>query len=444
MYEGVPCLNLRSEPQAAFSKYTKITLHGLCNSILQHQLKTMARSKSMTINAFDSLLSEAAALTQGASEYDRKQIIDKLRDLAISIEHPQESVQRLMYSQYPLSALRIGCDVNLFPYLAKHERAATVDEIATVTGVQQTLLARLLRYMASIRLIEETGKDTFAANNVTKAFAVQGFQGGVYHNFDYVGPGVHHLPEFLKKHNYRDPTSAANSPLMSAWGTTLHPFMHYPTMPELFKHFNSYMAVQRLGMPTWLDVYPYEEASKLTPSGKPFFVDIGGGFGHQCIALREKLANTQSRIILQDIPATLEHANLNHPGIEIMEQDFYKPQQVLGAAIYYMRNIIHDYPDEQALQILRNTKTALGSESVILIDDMFLEDQGVHWQAAQIDITMMACLASRERTKSQWNDLIAKAGLRIKNVYTYTESLRDSVIECVPAEKNAEMVDICQ
>jgi hypothetical protein len=35
-----------------------------------------------------------------------------------------------------------------------------------------------------------------------------------------------------------------------------------------------------------------------------------------------------------------------------------------------MRNIIHDYPDEWAIVILKNTIAALGPDSVILIDDM--------------------------------------------------------------------------
>lgn len=121
-----------------------------------------------------------------------------------------------------------------------------------------------------------------------------------------------------------------------------------------------------------------------------------------------------------------------------MVQDFFQPQQIQGATAYYMRNIIHDYPEEKALRILRNTKDALGPNSVILIDDMFLENKGVHWQAAQIDITMMTCLSSLERTREQWTDLIAKAGLKISKVYTYTESLRDSVIECVPVERSVE------
>lgn len=93
---------------------------------------------------------------------------------------------------------------------------------------------------------------------------------------------------------------------------------------------------------------------------------------------------------------------------------------------------MHDYPDDEAVVILKNTIVALGSDSVILIDDMVLPDTGVHWQATQIDLTMMATMASRERTAGAWSELMEKAGLKIQRTYTYTESLRDTILECVP------------
>lgn len=104
----------------------------------------------------------------------------------------------------------------------------------------------------------------------------------------------------------------------------------------------------------------------------------------------------------------------------------------LGARIYYMRNIIHDYPDDKAVIILKNTIAALAPDSVILIDDMVLPNSGAHWQATQLDLTMMTALASMERTQEQWCALTEKAGLKINKIYTYTATLQDSIIECVP------------
>lgn len=97
-----------------------------------------------------------------------------------------------------------------------------------------------------------------------------------------------------------------------------------------------------------------------------------------------------------------------------------------------MRNIMHDYADDKAMIILRQTMKALGPDSVILIDDMIIPSQGAHWQATQLDLAMMAVMAAVERTEKQWRSLLDKAELKIKQIYTYTPELRDSIIVAVP------------
>jgi demethylsterigmatocystin 6-O-methyltransferase len=97
-----------------------------------------------------------------------------------------------------------------------------------------------------------------------------------------------------------------------------------------------------------------------------------------------------------------------------------------------MRNILHDYPDDKCLAILKNLESAMSKDSVILIDDMVLPNSNVHWQATQLDLTMMASLASVERTSAHWQALLDLAGMKVINIYTYTLSLQDSIIAAVP------------
>jgi demethylsterigmatocystin 6-O-methyltransferase len=136
----------------------------------------------------------------------------------------------------------------------------------------------------------------------------------------------------LIENKYQDITNVVHTPLQKAWNTDLPGFIWIQTKPENFAHFNQFMAVQRLGMPTWLDVYPFQEAAQGLKPEQPLFVDLGGGLGHQSIALREKLPQLPNKIILQDIPATLEHA-IKHPGVDIVVQDFFQPQAITGKAI---------------------------------------------------------------------------------------------------------------
>ena len=91
------------------------------------------------------------------------------------------------------------------------------------------------------------------------------------------------------------------------------------------------MTVVRAGAPDWLSVFPVEEevGTWSTEPNKALFVDIGGSFGHQCRAFKAKYPNLPGRIILQDIPQTLEHVPPIE-GVEVMVQNFFEPQAIKG------------------------------------------------------------------------------------------------------------------
>ena len=103
------------------------------------------------------------------------------------------------------------------------------------------------------------------------------------------------------------------------------------------------MPIQRQGLPDWLSAFPVQSelADWQQSSEKAVFVDIGGGFGHQALAFHSKFPNVSGRIIVQDIPPVLEHAQLPAP-IEKMPQNFFEPQPIKG-----------DFPSQVACSTLR-------------------------------------------------------------------------------------------
>ena len=90
-----------------------------------------------------------------------------------------------------------------------------------------------------------------------------------------------------------------------------------------------------------------------------------------------------------------------------------------------MRNILHDHPDSKCELILRNLKSAMGPDSMVVIDEMCLPAKETTWRAAQLDLTMMTALAGRERTQKQFEAILDAAGLELVQVLQYTEELHD-------------------
>ena len=118
-----------------------------------------------------------------------------------------------------------------------------------------------------------------------------------------------------------------------------------------------------------------------------------------------------------------------------MEEADSGTSTLAGAAIYYLRNVLHDHPDDRCLQILKHQVDAMGPKSILLIDELVLPNEGASVMAAQIDITMMATLGSIERTEAQWRALLARAGLEVVEIYKYDPQMGYGVIEAASPAK---------
>jgi demethylsterigmatocystin 6-O-methyltransferase len=88
------------------------------------------------------------------------------------------------------------------------------------------------------------------------------------------------------------------------------------------------MTVQRAGAPTWLSSFPFKEELGNFKDGT-VLVDIGGGFGHQCMAIKETFPELSGKLVLQDLPQTLAHVPAID-GVEVQVHNFFEPQVVKG------------------------------------------------------------------------------------------------------------------
>ncbi|KAF7902747.1 hypothetical protein EAF00_002650 [Botryotinia globosa] len=379
----------------------------------------------------DDLITHVKAAAASADEAERKKMIDDLRDLSIELETPWDSMQRVMYLQFQLTGAQIGCDMKLFEIMVAKKEPMTVEQLAKETESDPAFLVRLLRYLASVRMIRETGKNTFEASKVTEALAQKGYKGGVGHYFYSLGPTLQATPDYLAQRKYQNITDNTCAPAQIAFKTEVPYFYWIQEQPRLINYFADFMVGQRGEMPTWLSKYPIEEETRHWNPKEPVFVDVGGGFGHKCLELRMEKPSVPGRVILQELDHSIKNA-LPMKDVELEVHDFFTPQTVTGAKYYYMRNILHDYPDEKCRIILKHLKDAMGPDSAILIDEMVIPETGAHWHATQIDLVMMTVLASTERTEGQWHALLASVGLEAKKIVKYTASLGDSIIVAVP------------
>lgn len=220
-----------------------------------------------------------------------------------------------------------------------------------------------------------------------------------------------------------------NTVFQSAWKTTGHQFDWFDHHPDKLAHFNEFMATRRKPVLSWLSVYPIEEEAKgLSDPSRALYVNLGGGVGHQCAEFKAAFGTIPGRVILQDLPHTIEKA-LQTEAVENMAHDFFTPQPVKGAKFYFTRGVCHNHPDRKVIEMLKLIRDVMAVDSVLLLDEFVLPPTRVNAYAAAIDLTMMAAFASGERDETQWRDLLAQAGLRLVKTYTYNPLEYESVMD---------------
>ena len=286
--------------------------------------------------------------------------------------------------------------------------------------------ARALKHLAANGIIKEVGREQYIGTPFSMSTRDPTVEGGLIYSFEGMIPTFQGLPEFLAKTKYQIPKDENNSPVQHGLRTDKPFFSILKDNARLGSAFNSFMTGYAKARPRWIDFYPYKERLgefKAEDSSAPWIVDVGGGLGHEMLGLVSGDTKPPGRLVLQDLPSVIAEAKSSGsvPGtIETVAHDFFTPQPVEyhGAKAYFMRLVLHDWPDVECATILSHLRNAMIKDySRLIINETVLRDVGAPWQQTSLDWTMMAMLVSRERTESQWHSLLENAGLKITKIY---------------------------
>lgn len=251
-------------------------------------------------------------------------------------------------------------------------------------------------------------------------------------------PMIHALPGFLMKEGYRNSEESQNTAFHQAFGTKMNQVEWLMSKPEMMKIIlTDFMPIQRGDQISWMDqpqisLGDFEMSEEDVAKGRPMFVDLGGGHGWVSMAWKEKRPELKGRIVLQDVVPVPEDGvkKIDALSIERQIQDFNNPQPLdtQGAKVYYMRNVLHDWPDSLCVNILIQLKNAMARDSIILLDELVMPDVGADWKAVNYDMNMMSFLSAQERTETHWKSLLNQVGLQIRETMCYDNERRDSLI----------------
>lgn len=230
------------------------------------------------------------------------------------------------------------------------------------------------------------------------------------------------MPDFFVQHKMEDPAVARPLPWNMATGSELAVWEWLAENPREQGAFNDFMFVQTTGLAGFIETFPLDQYIQLGDSaGRIQFVDVGGGSGHISRAILAKYPALHGRIAVEDrIDAgTVTRADFAKEGLLMIPHDFFTPQPLKGAKVFYMRNILHNWPTDKCKIILERLRDALASDSVILVDDIVIPHTGAHWYSTHMDLMMLTNLGAIERSEAQFAELFDSVGLKRDQLVRY-------------------------
>lgn len=386
----------------------------------------------------EKILELSAGVTQEsfANDGERAQALQSLWGLVARLETPWETIVRLCMGQPALgAALKVFKDLSLFEkWHARGNVEMTAIELAELVNADAALLSRLLRHLAANNLLEETSSDVFKPTLFSQSLVQPVFGEWINYLYDAIIPCFQTLPTWLSKNAYKAPTDPANGVFHAATGWSGGDlFDYYNAHPREGASFNHVMGGVMAHQASWLDIYPHESIVATERQGVgPLVVDIGGNVGHDLDRFRAAYPDRAAQLYLQDRASVVKLSKCPDP-VNKMEYDFFTPQPIRDARVYYMHGVLHDWPDEPALEILKNQRAALKhGYSKLLIHDHVLQETRAHPHATAYDLTMMVKVAGVERTETHWRALLKAAGFDVVKIWSSPLAVQ-SIIEAVPA-----------
>lgn len=223
----------------------------------------------------------------------------------------------------------------------------------------------------------------------------------------------------MRKTNYRNPIDKDNTVWKFGAGIDVPYFTWMQTQEDRQRAFANHMRFKSSHQ-NWYDTVPLDEIfpADFDPQSV-LMVDVGGNAGHDILGFHQAHPTQPGRLILQDLPGQIQPLDTQALApVELMCHDFFTPQPIKGAKAYYLKMVLHDWPDEQCRAILDNLKPALSpNHSRILINEIVVLDQGADSFSTSVDMLMMLVHSSWERQERQWRELVESVGLRVARIW---------------------------
>jgi hypothetical protein len=280
----------------------------------------------------------------------------------------------------------------------------TSPEIAGAIGAHEPSLHRLLRALTAIDILVEDDGDRYTATAQGDLLREDHPQSArataIYLGAPFVWRPLGALEQAI---------ATGKHAFAAEYGEDFYTYpAHHPEDAAAFKSMGTTSSGH--AVPAILAAYDF--------SGFGTIVDVGGGEGAFLRGVLER--HPLVRAVLFDLPPVVAGADaLREPALaarcKIVGGDMFQSVPAGGDA-YVLQGVIHNWSDDEAIQILRNCKEAMSGQGKLLLIEGILRPPNEPDFLKLTDLRALVLLTGRERTEAEFRMLLEASGLKVTRV----------------------------
>ncbi|KAF2973069.1 hypothetical protein GQX73_g501 [Xylaria multiplex] len=308
---------------------------------------------------------------------------------------------------------------NVADNLEENEEA-TFSEVSRRCGVHEDIFKRVMRQAISKHIFKEPRDGVIAHNAASKLFRSPGLLPDyISVALDDVWPSATRMLDAWGKWDFsQDPDKTGFNLVENTTSSYFQSMRSNEKRRKAFSNVMSYMQSRPgfgSGYSHMISAFDWNSVSKV--------IDIGGGLGDTGAYIVQNTSKTH--YVVQDLPDVIEEAIGRGMYTELadrltfMGHDFFQPQPMQNADAYFLRWILHDWSDPQAMNILRCLIPALKPGAHVIIQEFVIPPRGTlsfyHEKSIRcMDLAMAATFNSKERDIEAWIHLFQSTDPRFK------------------------------
>lgn len=316
---------------------------------------------------------------------------------------PQTVIIDLLMGAWTAQAITAAADLGIADALAKGPRSA--EELAAEIDADADALRRLLRALITRGIFRRQRDGRYALTSLADTLR-RDADVSLAGMARWVGAAQH------REHwsHLTDAVRTGRSIVPELRGTSM--FDYLAAEPELAEIFNEAMtSVSELSIAPLVAAYDFRAHRTV--------VDVGGGHGRLLAAILKAAPDATG--VLYDLPQVAAGAPelLRRHGVNgrvHVDKGSFFGSVPEGGEAYILKNVIHDWPDDEAVQILRNVRQAAGVGTRVLLVEFVIPAHNREFLGKWADLEMLVCASAHERTARQYSQLLDDAGFKMNRV----------------------------